>query len=330
MTARGRLARRWGWTQAGAIVLLALAGALAFELDHDHSQLRFIEFPMLQQRDIPTAIAAAPDGTIWFTIDLPTAMGRVRENQLERLPTSGSNVEPIGLGVDAEGSAWYTDTGARGISRMRPSGEITSFPLGMPIVRFGRLAVAPDGAVWFAEGTGYSITRLKNGEITRHIFESPRGDPYGVAIAPDGSVWATLKSGNQLLHITIDDQMHVFEAPRQAVLPSDIAADDEGSVWFIESRDSRIGRLKNGNFEEFDVGEESAVLTGLVVAPDGAVWFGMLRSGSLGRLRNGRIEKFKLPHAGARPTTLAIDRDGNVWYADISGYVGMLRTRVAH
>ena len=212
---------------------------------------------------------------------------------------------------------------------MTPSGEVTTFPLGTPIVRLGRLAVAPGDAVWFAEATGYSITRLKNGEITRHVFESPRGEPYGMAIASDGSAWATLKSADQLLHIGADDEMHVINVPRQAAVPTDIAVDGDGGIWFIESRDNRIARLKDGRFDEFDVAEESPVLTGLVVTQDGAVWFGMLRSGSLGRLQDGRVETFKLPRAGARPTSLAVDRDGNVWYADITGYVGMLEARFA-
>ena len=324
---RATIARGHGWIAAGVLGLLTFAGVAVLFLDLGRSQVRFVEFPMLQPLDMPTAIAVAPDGTVWFTIDLTNAMGWVRNGRLERLSTSGNNVEPIGLAVGSDGSAWYTDTGARGISHMTPSGEITSFPLDTPIVRLGRLAVAPDGAVWFAEATGYSITRLKNGEVTRHVFESPRGEPYGVAIAADGSTWATLKSADQLLRITPDDEMQVFDVPRRAAVPTDIAIGDDGSIWFIESRQNRIGRFKNGKFEEFDVVEENAVLTGLAVTQDGAVWFGMLRSGSLGRLHDGRVEKFKLPRAGARPTSLAVDRDGNVWYADISGYVGMLPAR---
>lgn len=321
--------RRRVWLATVVLAVLALAGAGAHLLRPGQMRAPFVEYRMLQSLDMPTAIAAAPDGTVWFTLDLASALGRVRDGRVERLPTPTGNVEPIGLGVAADGSAWYTDNGARGISRMTPSGEIASFPLGTPIVRLGRLAVAADGAVWFAEGTGYSVTRMKDGTITRHVFESPRGDPYGVAVAPDGSAWATLKSGNQLLHVTPDGQMDVFEVPRHAAVPSDIAVGIDGSVWFIESRENRIARLKNGKFEEFDVAEKSPVLTGLVVTRDGDVWFGMLRSGKLGRLRDGSVALFKLPRADARPHSLTVDRDGNVWYADITGYVGMLPARYA-
>ena len=319
-----------GWRLwLAAVLLVALLGGAAVWLARPDPARRFVEYRMTEPLDTPTAIAAAADGTVWFTIDLAAAIGRVRDGRLERLSLPSNNVEPIGLGVDPDGSAWYTDNSARAISCIRPTGEISTFPLGTPIVRLGRLAVSPQGAVWFAEATGYSITRLEDGEITRHVFASPRGDPYGVALAADGTVWATLKLGNQLLHITTNGEIQVFELPKPAAAPSDIATGPDGSVWFIELRENRIGRLKDGVFEDYAVPGNSPMPTGLAVAGDGAVWFGMLRSAALGRLTDGRVEIFKLPREGARPYSLAVDQSGNVWYADISGYVGMLPMRYA-
>ncbi len=324
-----RLFRRRGVWAAGLTVAVLVAAGIAYSLLTASGARRFVEFPMQQPRDTPTAIAVAPDGTIWFTIDLADAIGRVREGQLERLPMARQNVEPLGLAVAPDGSVWYTDNGARAVSHMTPSGEVTSFPLETPIVRLGRLAVAPDGAAWFAEVTRYSVTRLKDGQLTRHEFTSPRGDPYGVAVAADGTVWATLQEGDQLLRITGDDEVVAFDVPRHGAVPTDIAVGADGAVWFIEFRENRIGRFQDGKFEDFEIPGENPALTGITVAPDGSVWFGMLRSGSLGRLRDGRVETFQLPRERARPFSLAADRDGNIWYADITGYVGMLPARYA-
>jgi virginiamycin B lyase len=327
---RGIAVAMLGWRLwLGVATVAALSGGAAYFAHLARSSVQFVEYRMQAPLDMPTAIAAAPDGSIWFTIDLASAIGRIRDGQIERLPLPTNNVEPIGLGIGPNGNAWYTDNSARAISRITPSGETASFPLGTPIVRLGRLAVSADDAVWFAEATGYSITRLKDGEITRHVFESPRGDPYGVAVTADGTAWGTLRSGNQLLRITPDGEIKAFDLPKPAAAPSDVAVGPDGSVWFIELRENRIGRLKDDAFEEFDVAGESPMLTGLAVAGDGAVWFGMLRSGSLGRLGDGRIETFKLPRQGARPYSLAVDGNGNVWYADISGSVGMLPAQYA-
>ena len=58
----------------------------------------------------------------------------------------------------------------------------------------------------------------------------------------------------------------------------------DGSVWIIELRANRIGRL-NESFEEYEVPRDNPMLSGLAVASDGVVWFAMLHSGSLGRLQ---------------------------------------------
>ena len=60
---------------------------------------------------------------------------------------------------------------------MSSVGEIARFVLDTPITRLGRLAVAPDGAAWFADPTGYGMTRLKDGVFTRYQIESARGGP---------------------------------------------------------------------------------------------------------------------------------------------------------
>src|SRR5262249_33289366 len=155
-------------------------------------------------------------------------------------------------------------------------GDVSWVTLDTLSVRLGRLAIAPDNAVWFAEGTAYSITRLKDREFTRHNYDSLRGGPYGVAVAPDGTVWATLQSGNQVLRIDGSGGIKAFDVPGPAAVPSDIAVAPDGSVWFLEFRTDKIGRLKDEKFEEFGIGEKSAGLSGMAIATDGSVWFGMV------------------------------------------------------
>jgi virginiamycin B lyase len=303
---------------AGSGMLLAPVGTPAAD---------FVEYRMPGQHDAPIAVAAAVDGTIWFTMDRTGTIGRIRAAQLEQLPTSGPNIEPTGLGVGQDGSAWFTDMAGRAVVRVAPSGEVSRFTIDTPIVRLGRLAIGPDGSAWFAEPTRSSITRLKDGEFTRYQVETSSGVPYGVAVSPGGTVWATLQGGNQLLRISPEGAVESLEMPRPGTLPTDIAAGADGSVWFIQFRANRIGRWRDGKFEDFEIAKESVGLSGLAVAPDGAVWFGMLRRSSLGRLRGGELKVFKLPRETARPYTIAIDPAGNVWYADITGYVGMLPAR---
>jgi virginiamycin B lyase len=119
--------------------------------------------------------------------------------------------------------------------------------------------------------------------------------------------------------------MTEFEIPTRASMPTDIAIDAEGAIWFLEFRANKIGRYAPGGFTEFQVpGDAKTALTGLAIAPDGAVWCGMLRAHSLGRLRRGVFKTFRLPRPDARPYSVAVDAAGNVWYADLNGWLGRL------
>jgi virginiamycin B lyase len=317
-----------GWALAAVLGVVALV-ASAILLMRALAPVGFVEYRMSEAQDAPIAIAAGADGTIWFTIDHAEVIGRLRDGRIERLPTSTRNIEPLGLAVAADGSAWYTDIATRAIAHITVAGEIARFVLDTPIARLGRLAIAPDGAVWFADPTGYGMTSLKDGVFARHRIEASRGGPYGVAVTTDGSVWATLQYGNQLLRIASDGTDATFDLPHAGAVPTDVAAGRDGSVWFLQFRGNRVGQFKDGRFSDFEAGRENAGLSGLAVAPNDDVWFGMLRRGSLGRLRSGRIDVFALPRANARPFSVAVDRDGNVWYADISGSVGMLPAKRA-
>lgn len=313
-----------------AIVLLAVVAAAAWPWRPFGARPpEFIEYPMTVSTDIPTAVAVAPDGSVWFSVDFSDAVGVVRGGKIERFVKPSRSTEPIGIAVDTGGKVWVTDAATVSIMGVSTAGEQQFVKLGTPIARLGRMAAAPDGSVWFAEASSYSITRLKDGALKRHEIDSVRGGPYGVAAAADGTVWATLQGANALLRIAGDGQMTEHEIPTPGVSPTDVAVDAGGTVWFLEFRTDKIGKFHNGKFDELALPGAKLGLTGLALAPDGAVWFGMLRKGSIGRLRDGKVTEYKLPRERARPYSLAVDRSGNVWYADISGFVGMLSAEAA-
>ena len=311
------------------VAALAVAGLLAVQKRGGSRSGDFVEYPMQVASDIPTAVAVGPDNTVWFTLDFADAIGMIRDGKLHRLPKQKKSVEPVGMAVDAQGVAWYTDPTEVLVSSIRVDGTVKSYPLGTPIARLARLAVAPDGAVWFAESTSFSFTRLKDGVLTRHVPRVASGAPYGIAVDSQGTAWGTLQSANQIVRILPSGDVKDYEIPTRGSAPSDIAVDASGRVWFLEFRSNKIGSFADGKFVEYDVPGEWAGLTGLAIAPDGSVWFGLLRKQALGRLRDGEFKVFQMPRATARPYTIAADREGNIWYADISGYVGMLEADAA-
>lgn len=299
-----------------------LVGGFVFQ-SRQPKQANVTEYAMPVANDTPVAIAAAPDGTMWFSVDFSNVVGRIRNGKVERLTKPGNNVDALGLAVDGKGNAWYGDAPAGAILRIAPDGTQQATPLGTAIARIGRMAASPDGSIWFAESTAYSVTQLKDGKLVRHELDETRG-PFGVTVAPDGTAWATLQGSNGLLRIAPDGKMQEFEIPTRGAGPSDIAVGPDGAVWFLQFRTNRIGRYANGQFTEFPVPEVLGAISGLVVTVSGDVWFGAIRGAALAKLRDGRVTVYKLPRQDARPFTLALDPAGHVWYADIRGFVGMM------
>jgi len=314
--------RRHRWVSAAVLVSLAAVVVLAWR---PWSDAGFVEHRMLRRTDIPAAVAVAPDGAVWFTIEMSDALGVHRHGRIERVSKGTQNLETLGLDVDAHGGVWYTDGPGRAVARMAADGSVRSFPLATPVVRLGRLAVAPDNAVWFADATTASVTQLKDGVFTRHVSRSAGAAPWGVAIETRGTVWATFPDVNRLARIAADGRVTEFDVPTRASGLGDVAVDAAGAVWFLEARANKVGRFADGRFAEFAVPTPSPGLTSLAVAPDGGVWFTELRAGRLGRLRDGRVTEFRLPRPDARPFGIAVDRANNVWYTDLGGWLGMLR-----
>ena len=326
---RFRNPRLWLFVAGGIVVALA-AGAGVTGLIGRWARWGFVEFKMPNRTDIPVAVVVARDGTVWFTLEASDAVGRLRNGVIQKVGTGRENLEPLGLAVDAEGSAWYTNARARSITRISADGAVTSFPLSTPVARLGRLSVAADGAVWFAEPTTVSVTRLKDGVFMRYTVGplSPVGSsnvgPFGVAVDPQGTVWATLQNANKLARIRPDGEMAVFEVPTPRSGLGDLAVDGRGAIWLLESGANKVARFAGGRFEEFSVPTPNAGLTALAVAPDGAAWFTELRAHKLGRVRDGIITEFTLPRSDARPFGIAVDARNNVWYTDLSGWIGRL------
>lgn len=284
----------------------------------------FVEYRVPVRTDIPAAIAVAADGAVWFTIEMSDAIGVLHNGRIERLAKKTQNLEALGLAVDAAGMAWYTDAPSRSVARISRKGEIRSFPVATPVVTFGRLAIARDDGVWFADATTASVTRLKDGVFTRYDPRSAGAVPWGIATATDGTVWATLQHVNRLARITADGEVTEFEVPTRGSGLGDVAVDGRGGVWFVMQQANKLGRFADGRFTEFAVPTPAAGLTSLAVAPDGAAWFTELRAGRLGRIRDGRLTEFRLPRKDARPFAVAVDRTNNVWYTDLGGWLGML------
>lgn len=119
---------------------------------------------------VPGAIVAGPDGALWFTEN--------KASKIARLSTTGTFTEfplatgtnPFDIVVGPDGALWFTEFGTfapsgivgggQRIGRITTSGVISEFAIPTPNSHPTGIAVGPDGALWFGEGTANNIGRL--------------------------------------------------------------------------------------------------------------------------------------------------------------------------
>ena len=108
---------------AAVIAALALCTAAS-------AQPRVSYFPVPQGAH-PHDVAAAPDGTVWYTAQHQGALGILdpRTGKVEQVPL-GKGASPHGVIAGPDGAAWITETGLNAIARVDPkSKEVKLFPL---------------------------------------------------------------------------------------------------------------------------------------------------------------------------------------------------------
>ncbi|MER5203353.1 hypothetical protein [Streptomyces sp. NPDC002825] len=147
----------------------------------------------------PYHIAAAPDGSMWFTELAAGKIGRVdRYGTVTEFPLPTGYEFPSDIAA-GPGGMWFTELGGSDIGRISLSGELTFFPLPTSSPGADGITRGPDGNMWFAEQAGAIGRITPAGKVTE--FPVPNGAdtvPYNIATGPDRGVWFTELIGNAI------------------------------------------------------------------------------------------------------------------------------------
>ncbi len=158
------------------------------------------------------ALAAATDGTLWFTEacrrrrhgeDGPGGSGIVRiapSGKVVRYRLTGKDY-PISIALGADGTAWFGVShwgySAPLIGRIARTGALAEYrvPHGYP----DRIAVGRDGRLWFSSTFGGGIYRAldsigASGGLGKPVCADPACElePSSLTASPDGSLWYAL------------------------------------------------------------------------------------------------------------------------------------------
>jgi streptogramin lyase len=248
------------------------------------------------------ALAAGPDGNVWFTCFQTSAGGKAI---VGRITPQGEVSEfsagiPAGVGIGdivagADGNLWFTlSAGVSGplrrghpsaIGRVTPAGVVTLFGTGLRKRSVpGEIIAGPDGNLWFVDGASPpEIGRITTqGTITEFPAElKPPLGLGGLAAGPDGNLWFTQvfnlphgdgEPGGLIGRLSPSGTVTGFGAAPAAIGAPVAGAD--GNVWFVGDNGAiTIDRVTpSGEISQFGRGLVG-VPSDLVAGPEGNLWF---------------------------------------------------------
>jgi virginiamycin B lyase len=184
----------------------------------------------------PHDVAAAPDGTVWYTAQNQGALGILdpKSGKIEQVAL-GKGAAPHGVIVGPDGAAWITEGGQNAIARFDPtSKEVKLFPLpgGFENANLNTATFDKKGILWFTGQKGvYGRVDPASGKVD--AWKAPKGaGPYGIATTPAGDVWYASLAGDYIARIdTATGAASVVDTPKPSVGPRRIWSDSKGILW---------------------------------------------------------------------------------------------------
>ena len=185
------------------------------------------------------------------------------------------------------------------------------------------VAVAANGDVWFTEGSGNRIGRLKaeGGGIVEYPLPQPNSSPRIIALGADGNMWFSEHTGNRMGRITPAGVLAEFAIPTEASQPRAIALGADGNIWFGEFAGGKVGRITpKGEITEFALPTQNSGPRALAAGPDGNIWVSEYRASRITRITpRGEITEYVLPRPNSGPGDITAGADGAMWFVELSG-----------
>ncbi|WP_216329511.1 virginiamycin B lyase family protein [Deinococcus aestuarii] len=201
-------------------------------------------------RSGPGALAFAPDGRVWFTVE-NRGLGRLDPSTgvSEVYPHAGM---PKGIAVTADGGVWFTATIDNALVHFDPATRaFQSRPLPTPEAGPWGLKLGPEGALWFTESAANQLGRLdpRTGALTEFRLGEAVGNQRlsvrSLAFDAAGRVWLTDQTNAQV--VRFDPATRVVDRlslPDSGSSPAGISVAADGTVWFSYTAGTNAGALR--------------------------------------------------------------------------------------
>ena len=245
----------------------------------------------------PSGITYGPGGKLWFTesalapanvASLDPATGAITE-----VTPSESIAFPSVITAGPDGNLWFIQIGLFSsiITRMTPSGQITTFTPGVSVAS---LVAGPDGNIWFTAPIAGKIGKITTDGAVTLTANGIHGAPNAITVGPNGNLWFT-EAGSGVAVGQISTQpgaaaTEVSVAGTVTQLPGGITAGPDGNVWFTLTGSSVSRITTSGALTAFaPTASPTAVPFGLATGPDGNQWALLTNSQDIAQIATGAV-----------------------------------------
>ena len=237
--------------------------------------------PTLGQR--PHDPEPGPDGTIWWTGQWASVLGRLdpKTGEIKEYRTKTPNSGPHGLEFDKSGNLWFTANFKAYVGKLDPkTGEVTEYPTGDPEARDPHTPIIdPKGMVWFTMQGANMVGRLnpQTGEMKLAKLPTPKSNPYGMVIDSKGGVLFCEFAANRLASIdSATMEIKEYTLPNPETRPRRIAITSDDALWYGDYTRGYLGRFdpKTGKASEWpSPGGPKSMPYGIAALKDGTIWY---------------------------------------------------------
>jgi len=185
-----------------------------------------------------------------------------------------------GIAADPTGGTWAIYGDGEGIGHLdSPTSEDYLEPL-----RYfqGKVAAAPDGSAWVADGYAVIKRVSPDGHIVNFPVPSSGGSRFSALTHSGGRIWYSKFSpgtmftsayGGAIGALTPQGQVTSYPMPVEDLVPVGLTPAADGGVWFVTGFGTGIGHLSaTGQYRLASI-PGGVEMESITVGPDGNIWF---------------------------------------------------------
>jgi virginiamycin B lyase len=327
----------------GAIAALALCGFWLVACSSDESDGRAqsarsttsssrparAEPSTMQRYEVPTGsrphdVAAAEDGTVWYTAQSKGQLGRLDPDtgSVREIPL-GEDAAPHGVIVDPEGAPWITDGGLNAIVRVDPETErvdVYPLPESRGNANLNTAVFDREDTLWFTGQSGV-YGRLRKDADAVEVFDAPRGPgPYGITVTPRGDVFYASLAGNHIARVDTETwETAILEPPTPEQGTRRVWSDSRGRIWSSQWNAGQVAVYDpaSNDWQEWQLPGEDPQAYAVFVDDRDIVWLSDFGANALLRFdpETEEFTSFPLPSQPGDVRQI-LGRPGEVWGAE--------------